>query len=163
LSISDGPEKIRVKALYEMPGHLARRFQQIAVAIFHAEVGRAGYDLTPVQYAALVTVASNAGIDQATLAGLIAYDRTTIGGVVDRLEQKGYLVRSISVTDRRARELEITEEGRRALRSMGPAVEAAQQIMLRGLTSSETAEFLRLLRKAISAANDLSRAPLRRS
>jgi hypothetical protein len=31
----------------EMPGHLARRFQQIAVAVFLAEVGGAGFDLTP--------------------------------------------------------------------------------------------------------------------
>jgi DNA-binding MarR family transcriptional regulator len=153
----------QVNDLYDMPGHLARRFQQIAVAIFHAEVRQAGFELTPVQYAALVTVAKNAGIDQATLAGLIAYDRATIGGVVDRLEQKGYLARHISGRDRRARELEITDEGRRALRSMEPAVEVAQQIMLRGLTRSETTEFLRLLRKTISATNELSRAPLRRS
>ena len=69
----------------DMPGHLARRFQQIAVAIFHAEVEEAGYDLTPVQYAALTTIRTHPGIDQATLAGLIAYDRTTITGVVDRL------------------------------------------------------------------------------
>src|SRR3954447_8242579 len=80
----------------EMPGHLARRFQQIAVAVFHAEVGEAGYDLTPVQYAALTAVRTNQGIDQATLAGLIAYDRTTIGGVVDRLVQKGWMARNPS-------------------------------------------------------------------
>jgi len=33
--------------------------------------------------------------------------------------------------------------------------------MLRGLTARESEELLRLLRKAIEAANDLSRAPLR--
>ena len=145
----------------ERPGHLARRFQQIAVAIFHAEVEKAGYDLTPVQYAALSTVLTNPGIDQATLAGLIAYDRTTITGVVDRLVQKGLLVRNPSPRDRRARELQITEEGRETLRGIEPAVEAAQETMLRGLSASEAKEFLRLLRKAIAAGNDLSRAPLR--
>src|SRR5450432_229782 len=62
----------------DKPGHLARRFQQIAVAVFHAAVEEAGYDLTPVQYAALTEIATQPGIDQATLAGLIAYDRTTI-------------------------------------------------------------------------------------
>src|SRR5215213_2944818 len=69
----------------DMPGHLARRFQQIAVAVFLAEVEDAGFDLTPVQYAALAAIKLNPGIDQVTLAGLIAYDRTTITGVVDRL------------------------------------------------------------------------------
>src|SRR3979409_1297810 len=92
----------------DRPGHLARRFQQIAVAVFHAAVEEAGYDLTPVQYAALTTVATQPGIDQATLAGLIAYDRTTITGVVDRLVQKGLAVRQANSRDRRVRELQIT-------------------------------------------------------
>jgi MarR family transcriptional regulator, temperature-dependent positive regulator of motility len=146
-----------VKDLYEMPGHLVRRFQQIAVAIFHAEVG---YDLTPVQYAALVTVSKNPGVDQATLAALIAYDRTTIGGVVDRLVQKGFVAREVSGRDRRARELQVTDEGWETMRRVEPSVEAAQRIMLRGLSDGEAEEFLRLLRKAIVAVNDLSRAPL---
>ncbi|MBR0715976.1 MarR family winged helix-turn-helix transcriptional regulator [Bradyrhizobium liaoningense] len=145
----------------EMPGHLARRFQQIAVAVFLAEVGEAGFDLTPVQYAALASIKANPGIDQATLAGLIAYDRTTITGVVDRLVQKNLLVRRASSRDRRARELEITDEGKRTLRAITPAVEEAQRIMLRGLTPKEAAELMRLMRKAIAAGNELSRAPLR--
>jgi len=150
-----------VKDINEMPGHLARRFQQIAVAIFHTEVEGAGYDLTPVQYAALAAIATNPGIDQATLAGLIAYDRTTITGVVDRLAQKSLLVRQASSRDRRAHELQITAEGRRTLVKVEPAVEAAQRTMLRGLTADEAEEFLRLLGKAIAAGNELSRAPLR--
>ncbi|ADZ70234.1 MarR family winged helix-turn-helix transcriptional regulator [Polymorphum gilvum] len=145
----------------EMPGHLVRRFQQIAVAIFHAEVGKTGFDLTPVQYAALARISTNPGIDQATLAGLIAYDRTTITGVVDRLVHKGWLTRTVSGRDRRARVLRITEEGLDVLRRIQPAVEEAQRIMLGGLTEAEAKDLLRLLHKATAAANDLSRAPLR--
>lgn len=145
----------------DKPGHLARRFQQIAAAIFRAEVEEAGYDLTPVQYAALTTVGLHPGIDQATLAGLIAYDRTTITGVVDRLVQKSLLERHPSNKDRRAHQLQITNEGRRILVAIEPAVEAAQRIMLRGLTPKEAETFMCLLRKAIAAGNELSRAPLR--
>jgi MarR family transcriptional regulator, temperature-dependent positive regulator of motility len=145
----------------EMPGHLARRFQQIAVAVFLAEVEDAGFDLTPVQYAALAAIKINPGVDQVTLAGLIAYDRTTITGVVDRLVQKGLLVRQASTRDRRARELQVTEAGKRTLRAITPAVEAAQRTMLRGLTEKEGTDLMRLLRKAIAAGNELSRAPLR--
>ena len=148
---------------YAMPGHLARRFQQIAVAVFLAEVDRAGYDLTPVQYVALAAISANPGIDQVTLAGVIAYDRTTITGVVDRLVQKGLVVRRASPRDRRARALDITEAGETTLRAITPAVEQAQQIMLRGLTDTEAGEFMRLMRKAIAAANELSRAPLRQA
>jgi DNA-binding MarR family transcriptional regulator len=151
-----------VKDNDDMPGHLARRFQQIAVAVFLAEVDDAGFDLTPVQYAALASIEANPGLDQVTLAGLIAYDRTTITGVVDRLVQKSLIVRRPSSRDRRARELEITDEGRKTLSAIAPAVEAAQRVMLRGLTQKEGDELMRLLRKAIAAGNELSRAPLRR-
>ncbi|MEK9911157.1 MAG: MarR family transcriptional regulator [Alphaproteobacteria bacterium] len=144
----------------QMPGHLVRRFQQIAVAIFHNEVDATGYDLTPVQYAALATICENKGIDQATLAGMIAYDRATITGVVDRLLHKGLISREISKRDRRARELAVTDRGLKTIETVTPAVEAAQRVMLRGLTPQEAEEFMRLLAKATEAANDLSRAPM---
>lgn len=150
-----------MKDVNDMPGHLIRRLQQIAVAVFHAEVAQAGFDLTPVQYAALARIRTNPGTDQATLAGLIAYDRTTITGVVDRLVQKGLLTREVSGRDRRARVLHITEEGLKVLSQIGPAVEEAQRIMLSGLSEDEAEDFMRLLRKATEAVNDLSRAPLR--
>ena len=158
--VKPNQQESSVKATHEMPGHLARRFQQIAVAIFLAEVEGAGYDLTPVQYAALAAVGANPGVDQVGLAGLIAFDRTTITGVVDRLVTKGLITRQESSRDRRARELAITAAGRQTLRRIAPAVEAAQRTMLRGLTGREANELLRLLQKAIAACNDLSRAPL---
>jgi DNA-binding MarR family transcriptional regulator len=158
--VSDGLENL-VSNIDDKPGHFARRFQQIAVAIFHAEVVEAGYDLTPVQYAALTSIKTHPGIDQATLAGLIAYDRTTITGVVDRLAQKGLVVRQSNSKDRRVRELQIPDDGRKVLCGIEPAVEAAQRTMLRGLTADEAREFMRLLRKTIAAGNELSRAPLR--
>src|ERR1700730_6223146 len=130
---------------HDMPGHLARRFQQIAVAVFLAEVEAAGHDLTPVQYAPLAAIGTNHGIDQVTLAGLIAYDRTTITGVVDRLVLKGLMTRRESSQDRRARELKVTDAGRRTLRSITPAVEAAQRTMMHGLTEKEEKELVRVL------------------
>ncbi|GLT00350.1 transcriptional regulator [Sphingobium jiangsuense] len=145
----------------EMPGHLARRFQQIAVAIFQSEVGAAGCDLTPVQYAALVAIRGRPRIDQITLAGEIALDRTTTTGVVDRLESKGLITRQVNAKDRRARELAVTPEGQAMLDRIAPAVNAAQALMVRGLSGEEAARLTRLLRKAIEANNELSRAPKR--
>ncbi|HMN74313.1 MAG TPA: MarR family transcriptional regulator [Rhodoblastus sp.] len=145
----------------ETPGHLARRFHQIAVAVFHAEAEAAGFDLTPVQYAALAKIGDEPGLDQATLAGLIAQDRTTMGGVVDRLVEKDLVLRETSKKDRRARELRLTEEGKRTLKQVAPAVAETQRILLSGLSEKEAAQFMKLLGKAIAALNDLSRAPLR--
>lgn len=147
--------------LQETPGHLIRRLHQISVAIFAARTAEAGFDLTPVQFAALVTIDQHPQIDQVTLAGLIAYDKATIGGVVDRLGQKGLIVRKVSRQDRRARELELTEAGRALVAEVTPVVAEVQDQTLDGLSAEERDAFLSLLRKATDAGNDLSRAPLR--
>jgi MarR family transcriptional regulator, temperature-dependent positive regulator of motility len=140
-------------ALYEMPGHLIRRMNQISVATFLQEAQTAGFDLTPVQFAAIYAIARNEGIDQATLSSLIAYDRVTIGGVVDRLLTKGLIRREVSEKDRRARELYLTEKGRDLLEAMMPAVQKVQERMLEGLSAEERASLVALLKKATAGAS----------
>lgn len=144
----------------EMPGHLARRFQQLAVAAFLSQMDAIGCDLTPVQYAALSTVRDRPRIDQATLAGEIAYDRATITGVVDRLVKKGLLDRIVSPTDRRQRELSITLEGIEQLTKIQPSVDAAQKLILSGLDEAERNSLLHLLRKAIDALGHVARTSI---
>lgn len=148
--------------IYEMPGHLIRRMNQVSVSLFHEECSKAGHDLTPVQYAALKAVQKYPGIDQATLAGVIAYDRTTIGGVVLRLEEKGFVRRDPSPEDRRLRRLTLEAAGLRVIEELDPLVWRTQDLMLAGLDPEEKATFLRLLAKAAEAGNDMSRAPLKR-
>ena len=131
------------------PGALARRFQQHAVAAFHAAAA-AGADITPVQFAVLSELHQRPGIDQATLAGHVALDRTTTSGVVDRLAEKGLLTRRVNAADRRARTLEITAAGAKLLTRVEPAVAAAQATILSGLDAAEAAELVRLLKKALT-------------
>lgn len=129
---------------HAMPGHLIRRLNQIAVSIFQERMQALGLDLTPVQFAALQALGTHPGIDQATLSSLIAYDRATIGGVVDRLETKGLLSRRVSQRDRRARELRLTGAGAALLRRAQPEVEALQCDILAGLNETEQARFMAL-------------------
>lgn len=133
----------------DLPGHLIRRMQQLAVATFAAETQAAGFDLTPVQFAALNTLERNPGIEQATLAALIAYDRVTMGGVISRLEARDLLERCVSKTDRRARTLNITDRGRAVLRTVWPVVRRAQDTMLAKLDPDERETLKALLKKAI--------------
>jgi len=95
--------------LDELPGHYVRRMQQIAVAIFLEETESLG--VTPVQFGAMQTVANQPGIDQRTLARSIGLDTSTIASVLDRLEARGLLVRSLSAQDRRLRCLTLSREG----------------------------------------------------
>ena len=148
-------------AIYAMPGLLIRRMNQVSVSIFLEECARAGHDLTPVQYAALKAIGCFPGLDQATLAGLIAYDRTTIGSVVGRLADRGLIRREPTPEDRRMRRLTLEPAGTRLLEAVDPIVARIQDEMLVGLEPAERTELCRLLDKAARAANDRSRAPLR--
>lgn len=149
--------------LYEAPGHLIRRLQQAAVSIFMSEVGGSGEDLTPVQFGALTMTRHKPGVDQATLAGLIAYDKATIGEVVSRLVKKGLLIRTISEVDRRSRALYVTDLGEQVLAKLTPRVQSVQEQILAALDESERDQFLSLLKKITERLNDRSRSPLRAS
>jgi len=143
--------------LEALPGHHIRRLQQIAVAIFLQETE--GQGVTPVQFAALQTVAHSPGIDQRTLARTIGFDTSTIAGVVDRLEARGLVQRNASPDDRRVRLLTITPAGRATLAAVLPGMLRAQERMLAPLPRRERADFLRMLRVLVTANNELSRAP----
>ena len=143
--------------LESLPGHHIRRLHQIAVAIFLQETESHG--LTPVQYAALQTVANAPGTDQRTLAGRIGLDTSTVAGVVDRLEARALLQRNASPQDKRVRLLTLTAAGADLLQTVEPAMRLAQQRILAPLPRAERAEFMRMLRVLVDGNNELSRAP----
>jgi MarR family transcriptional regulator, lower aerobic nicotinate degradation pathway regulator len=146
--------------LTDLPGHLLRRCHQISVALFLDEC--AGLDLTPLQFAVLNTLNENTGLDQATIGGLTALDRTTVAVVIGKLEARQLVRRVQSPKDRRSKIVSITERGRRLLAKVIPAIRATQRRITEPLDENETAEFLRLLRKLADANNASSRAPMRR-
>jgi DNA-binding MarR family transcriptional regulator len=133
----------------KLAGHLIRRLHQQSMQIFQTQTQAAGFDLTSVQFAALECVAQRPGIDQASLASAIGFDRATIGGVIDRLERKGLVQRVVSAQDRRARQLNLTTEGEQLLAVCRPVVTALQADILALLSPDEREVFLSLAHKAL--------------
>jgi MarR family transcriptional regulator, lower aerobic nicotinate degradation pathway regulator len=139
------------------PGYHIRRLQQIAVAIFLDESQELG--ITPIQYAALQAIHNAPGIDQKTLASSIGVDTSTIGGVIERLNTRGLVARTASVSDRRVKRLNLTAEGKKLLAAVIPAMLRAQQRILAPLSERDSTSFMRMLKKLVDTNNDLSRAP----
>lgn len=133
----------------DMAGHLIRRLHQQSTQVFVQRTQAAGFDLTSVQFAALDAIHAHPGTDQASVAEMIAYDRATIGGVIDRLEQKGWVRRVVSERDRRARELSLTPEGQRVYAALLPVVQSLQDDILQPLDSADRACFLELTRRVV--------------
>ena len=159
--MSRGVNAVSMDDVYSKPGYLFRRAQQIAVAIFMEEC--AAQALTPVQYAALVAIREHAGLDATRLSALVAFDRSTLGDVLERLEQRGLILRQPSPQDKRVKLLFPTPRGRKLLTEVMPAMERAQARMLAPLKPSDRQTLLRLLGELVEANNEVSRAPLRMS
>jgi len=153
------PASLTMDAVYTKPGYLFRRMQQIAVAIFMEECR--AFDLTPVQYAALVAIQTHPGIDATRLSAVIAFDRSTLGSVIERIEAKGLLERKPSPDDRRIKLLYLTRSGAALLREIVPAVDRAQARMLEPLKPAERKTLMALLSQLVDLSNESSRVPLR--
>jgi DNA-binding MarR family transcriptional regulator len=145
--------------IYEMPGHLIRRAQQVSTALFTDECG--AYDLTSVQYAALCAIKANPDVDATRLSALIAFDRSTIGDVVERLESKGWISRRSSPQDRRIKLLRLSSAGAKLLVQVGPAVGRVQERLLAPLAPRDRAMIVRLLMQLAECHNEVTPAPLR--
>jgi DNA-binding MarR family transcriptional regulator len=145
--------------VYLKPGHLIRRAQQIAVALFMEEC--AAFDITPVQYASLVAIREHPGVDATRLSALIAFDRSTLGSVLERLEVKGLVERTNSRQDKRVKTLRLTRAGSRMLREVEPAVIKAQERILAPLKPEDRRRLMALLAELVELNNDASRVPLK--
>ena len=153
------PAAVTMDAVYDAPGYLFRRMQQIAVAIFVEECKT--HDLTPVQYAALVAIRTHPGIDATRLSAVIAFDRSTLGSVIERLEAKHYIERKPGRVDKRVKLLHLTKAGAALLREIVPSVERAQARMLQPLKPSDRKTLMALLTQLVDLNNEASRVPLR--
>jgi DNA-binding MarR family transcriptional regulator len=141
-------------AVYTAPGYLFRRMEQIAVALFMEECR--AFDLTPVQYGSLIAIHTHPGIDATRLSAVIAFDRSTLGSVIERLEAKRLIDRKPSPEDKRVKLLYITRAGAAVLRDIMPSVEKAQ-----ARSGTREASLLRSTSWVISESSNLRSAGFR--
>jgi DNA-binding MarR family transcriptional regulator len=144
--------------LFDQPGHLLRRANQIAAGIFNDLVGP---EITPIQYAILRMVYEKPGIDQVGLARSIALDTSTTALAAARLATKGLIQRAVADADRRQLQLTLTAQGETLLSSLVSGVHQMREKLLDALDPAEQEVFMSLLKKFVHIQNDQSRAPMR--
>ena len=125
-------------------GHLLRRAWQAHGELWSKE---GGTDLTPQQYAVLVAVAGNPGIDQRGAGAKASLDKSTAADVIRRLTERGLLTRSRATTDARRDALTLTSEGLRLAKRTTPAVERLNRTLLSPLSAAEQSRLLQLLER----------------
>lgn len=130
----------RIERLQRSPLHLLHRAGQCAGDVFNAEMQLG--DLTPRQYAVLVTVAGNEGLSQTDLVESTGIDRSTLADIVRRMLKKGLLQRRRTREDARAYAVRLTEEGRKVLKSVEPLSRRVDERILEGLPAKQREQFL---------------------
>lgn len=151
--MEDGPAPVARRAaeavnvetftLSNAPGHLIRRCQQRAVDLFVVEAGEKGP--TPRQFAVLINVYQNDGINQTDLVRLSGIDRSSLTEILRRLIGRGLIARRRVETDHRTNALSITDAGRAMLEGAFEAALRVQERILAPVPSSRRTEAIELL------------------
>lgn len=117
--------------------------QQSVHQLFKAEL--APYGVTPGQYAVLKCLWDENGQTAKQIAERLYLDGSTITGVLDRLEQKGLILKQADPKDRRALQVILTKKGRELEEPLTRVIEEANLKALKGLDEARTEELKQLL------------------
>lgn len=129
---------------------LALQEQQVAWTARMATVDAA--DFTKPQYALLRAIHHRPGIDQSCAGEMTGSDKATTAALVDRLERRGLLTRSIDEQDRRRRLLHLTEKGQQLVQRMIPLTDQVSDELLARITPAERETLREILDKLTSRA-----------
>lgn len=140
---------MQAEYLERSPLHLLHRAGQCAGDIFQSEVTAS--DLTPRQYAVLVTVSQYEGLSQTNLVDRTGIDRSTLADIIRRMMKKGLLQRRRTKEDARAYAVKLTDDGRRALEAAKPLVQRVDERVLSALPADQRDQFVKDLALIVEA------------
>ncbi len=111
--------------------------------------------LTRSQWWVLNHLFRNDGATQSELAEILEIEKATLGRLLDRMEQKGWIRREGHADDRRAKRVFLTDEVEPAIKTMRAAAAEVRRESMAGLSAARQTQFVDAL-LAIKA--NLSRA-----
>ncbi|HEX3788702.1 MAG TPA: MarR family transcriptional regulator [Pseudonocardiaceae bacterium] len=124
------------------PGYLVRRLHQAYTVLWSRSV-RA--DLTGPQFAVLSVVRQHPGLNQVTVAGMVALDNSTMTDVARRLENRGLLTRTACPADGRRKLLTLTPAGRQLLVEVSGDVARLSDRVLAGRSAAQQVAIMAVL------------------
>lgn len=121
---------------------LSKAYQRIW-AIMREEIET--FDLTPPQFGLLAFLWQQDGLTQVELSEKGQIDRTTIGGLIDRLEKLGLVERRQHPQDRRAYQIHLTDRGKELEGPLSECADRSLSKFTKGLSDHEISELRRML------------------
>lgn len=143
---ADGVGACQSLYLPEHVGFLIRRAQQVHLAVWAEE---AGQGLSNVQFGVLNVLHRTGGASQRELCDALDLDRSTVAGLVSRLEARGLVERARADADRRRNLVRLTAAGGAELRRLVPHAAQVDASLTAGLSEEERATLRRLLTRIL--------------
>ena len=121
---------------------------QMARCAMDARVSR--YDVTPVQTHVLMYLHHHGGqAPQRELTEFLRAKPSTVNGVLDRMEEKGLVRRSVAGEDARRRLITLTDKGAEQQARFAESFLASEEALVRGFSPEERETLLRLLDRIV--------------
>lgn len=126
-------------------------FRQVRDAMWHAmetELGRLGYDLTFSQFVTMKKLGMSDGhISVGDLARSAELNPGAMTRLLDKLEEKGLIVRASDPTDRRALRIQLTDAGRDIYNQCSASSDRVRDRAFAGLSTSEREQLISTLER----------------
>ncbi|GLI36626.1 MarR family transcriptional regulator [Geobacter hydrogenophilus] len=126
-------------------GFLLAKVYQRGFGLFKEQLD--SYGLTPKQFSLLAFLWIEDDLSQTSLSHKTQVDRTTIGGLIDRLEKLGLVKRLPTPEDRRAYRICLTERGRELEKELCGLAARVTEKFLSPLTAEEQTVLRSTLKK----------------
>lgn len=127
-------------------GHLGKMY-------LNMQLRQSQYDITPVQSHTLLYLSKICGdreVIQRDLEHELHLKASTVNGIVDRLEEKGYISRRQSREDGRRRLISLTDQGKAVTETFRTAMEDTDRAFCAVLTEEEQKQLRAMLARLIS-------------
>lgn len=136
--------------LHHVLGYQIAQAAIVSNALFKRHVG-APFELRPVEFTVLTLIVENPGGSLARLARALAVTAPNITMWIDKLEERGLVVREKSETDRRSQMLRATSEGEALAAQATQSILEGERAGLAHLSAAERAMLIELLHKVACA------------
>ncbi len=124
------------------------------------------FHLTDSQFNVLMLLryqSDNGSLDQTSLGRMLLVNRSNITGLIDRMEQAGWVTRNARSGDRRVRLIRLTRAGHRILERAEQAYFGRLQELMKALSAAEQRRLCRVLERIRGRARNGPKAANRSS
>jgi DNA-binding MarR family transcriptional regulator len=140
------PDSVSLGTLSDVMGYHIAQAAVTTVHMFERHVGEC-FDLRKVEFSILMLLLENGPLSPKRLCQVLALTPPNLTLLLDRLQERGLLVRERNQIDRRSQNIVLTEAGQRLSVDAAAAAGPMEHELDGRLTAAERAMLLELLRK----------------